>query len=215
MIKRLPLYTLLFLFGSYGLSSAQNYVKVEHIKKENIIYLTANNTTEKDYEYKFEFTLENLKMVDMIEKIKIPAGEARPFAILALTDQSKSWKFNYKYWHYRYFEGGIFKEIAKTLQLSIEEAENSIIVFDKDGCSRCDKTLNYLESKKIKHHVLNITENKDNAQMMNGYASELGLNLTTITTPMILMGGTINFNISDLDGFLFKMKKFAKEKGLK
>tara|TARA_R110001592_G_scaffold39371_1_gene129640 strand:- start:5008 stop:5649 length:642 start_codon:yes stop_codon:yes gene_type:complete len=212
MLIRLILCTLI-LIGSQ-LSYGQDYAKIEYIKKENLVYLKAKNITEKDYEFKFELTLDNLKVVDMIEKIKIPAGEEKEFAILEPIDKSKKWTYNYKYWHYRYFEGGVFKQIAKSLGLSEEEADNSIIVFDKDNCSRCDRTLNYLESRKIKHHVLNVNEDIENSTMMNYYVAEFGLNLTTITTPMILMGGTVNFNISDLDGFLFKMKKFAKEKGL-
>ena len=213
MLIRSILFSLILV--SFNLSYAQDHLKIEYIKKENLVYLKAKNITEKDYEFKFELTLDNLKVMDMIEKVKIPAGEEREFAVLEPIDRSKRWSYNYKYWYYRYFKEGVFKEIAKTLDLTEVEAENSIIVFDKDGCSRCDKTLNYLEARKIKHHILNLDEDRENAALMHGYISELGLNLTTITTPMILMGGSVNFNISNLDAFLLKMKKFAKEKGLK
>jgi glutaredoxin len=213
----MPRFLITFLIAALSINStnAQNIVEISRKISSDLIYLSAKNITNNDYDFKFELILKNLKVVDFLENVKIPAGEDLQIAILAPIDFTKKWNYSTKYKYLRYFEKGAFATIADKLELTLDEAKNSIIVFDKDGCPRCDKTLDYLDSKKIKHHILDITEDGDNTDLMFSYVTELGLNITTISTPMVLMGGNTFFNISNLDGFLLDMKKFAKEKGLK
>ena len=107
----------------------------------------------------------------------------------------------------------MLKATADKLNISLEEAKQAIIVFDKEGCSRCNRTLDYLARKKIPHFILNITKDKESDELMSGFVLETNLNLATVTTPLIVMGGDIHFNISNLDAFMNEMRKFNKKKG--
>lgn len=187
-------------------------VKVSYEREGNFILLYAENITEKDIDYRFEFELTNLKKVEGGELVQIRSQEKVPFLGLEIVDPSKKWRYNYKYWYNVYYPDGAMKATAEMLNLSEEDAAKSIIVFDKDGCSRCDKTLEYLERKKIPHHVLNISESEDNRDLMWGFVHELKLNITTVNTPMVLMGENVHFNINNLDSFMYEMKKFNKKR---
>ena len=205
--------SLIFLaVNCISLKSQDQKVKVTYQKADNFLLLTAENLTDKDYEFKFDFDLQNLKKVEGGELIKLKAKESAAFIGFELIDNNKRWYYNYTYWTFAFYPDGVLQATANSLGISLEEAQNSIIVFDKDGCSRCDRTLDYLSKKRIPHQIIDITTNGDNNDLMFGFLKENNLNLSTVTTPMVVMGGDVHFNINNLDSFMYEMKKFNKKR---
>lgn len=206
------LYIIFLVVNCIYLKSQSERVKVTYQKADNFVLLTAENLTDKDYEFKFDFDLQNLKKVEGGELIKLKAKESAAFIGFELIDNNKRWYYNYTYWTFAHYDEGVMQATANSLGISKEEAENSIIVFDLDGCPRCDRTLDYLDKKKIPHHILDITSNDDNNDLMLAFVRELGINMTSVTTPMVVMGGDVHFNINNLDSFMYEMKKYNKKR---
>ena len=88
--------TLLFITIS---ASAQDVVKTSHERADNFVLVYAENQTDKAYEYRFEFTLRNLKKVEGGELVRVKAGEKSPFIGFEIIDITKRWAYNYKYWY--------------------------------------------------------------------------------------------------------------------
>ncbi|OEK02264.1 hypothetical protein BFP97_12375 [Roseivirga sp. 4D4] len=181
-------------------------VKFERVG--NHVILTAENVGSKNYSYTFNFALQNLKKVEGSEKVEIPIKEKVSFIKFEIVDPQRPWRYDYNYNYTRYYPNGAMADIAQKLNIDESIAANSIIVFDKDGCSRCDRTLDYLKRKKIPHYVLDISEDPENKELMFGYVNDVGLVLGTITTPMVIVESKANFNIQNLDAFIYSLKKY-------
>lgn len=208
--------TLLILFLSiflHGLLYGQAKVKITHQIDDTELTLIAENIADQDFIFRFKFSVLELEEIDIKKKVSIPSGESQPVARYKI--KNIGWSYNYSYKYQRYFSEGTMNVIASKLEMTTEEALNSIVVFDRDDCYRCQQTLEYLEAKKIKHHVLNISEDEENRQLMWACVYDLGYNLSTLRPPMIILGGKTRFNIKDYRAIFKEMRLFAKEKGLK
>lgn len=208
--------TLLILFLSiflHGLLYGQAKVKITHQIDDDELILMAENISDQDFRFGFTFSVLELEEIELKKKIRIPAGESRSIARYKIKDIG--WSYNYRYKYQRYFSEGTLNTIASKLDITPEEARNSIIVFDRDECYNCDRITEYLEAKKIKHHVLNILEDKENKDLMWACVYDLGYNLSSIRAPLIIIGGKTRFNIKDFRALFKSIRLFAKEKGLK
>jgi glutaredoxin len=85
------------------------------------------------------------------------------------------------------------------------DLSKGVVVFTKTGCSRCNKTVNYLIENNIKYTGLNITENQDINNLMWQKLSENKVS-NEITMPVIIVNGKLTHSHKDLDTFLKKIK---------
>ena len=86
------LYIIFLVVNCIYLKSQSERVKVTYQKADNFVLLTAENLTDKDYEFKFDFDLQNLKKVEGWELIKLKAKESAAFIGFELIDNNKSHK---------------------------------------------------------------------------------------------------------------------------
>lgn len=196
-----------------GLLFGQAKVKITHQIDDDELILMAENIADQDFQFRFSFSVVELEEIALKKKIRIPSGESRQVARYKIKDIG--WSYNYRYKYQRYFYEGTMNAIASKLKINPEEAMNSIIVFDRDDCYNCDRITEYLEAKKIEHHVLNILEDKENEELMWACVYDLGYNLSSIRAPLVVIGGKTRFNIKDFRALFKSMRLFAKEKGLK
>lgn len=203
---------LIFLGPFSSQERPEQTVKVTYKKDMNVVTLMAENITEKNYKYTFNFALQNLKVIEGSEIIEIKAKDTVAFIRFEIIDAKRAWRYDFNYNYVRFYPEGAMAEIAKKLDIEEEVAAKSIIVFDKDGCTRCDRTLDFLKRKKIPHYVLNISEDKENSELMFGYVNDVGLVMGSITTPMVIIEEKAHFNIQNLDGFIQNLRKYRVKK---
>lgn len=210
MIKK-TLLTGLLAISICAISLAQTQdIKVTHSQSRDSVHLIMENQSHKDLEIKIELKLTNQKGYSKALVKTLKSGESMPLISLG-TIRGKRWTYNYTYWTKRVYSEGKVAEAARLLQLSKEDVENALLVFDKDGCSRCDRTLAYLKKKKIPHSILNITESDDSSDLMYRYLYDAGFNAAVVTTPVIVIKGEVHYSIPNLEYFVGTLKRRLKK----
>ena len=83
-----------------------------------------------------------------------------------------------------------------------------IVVFSKDGCSRCHYTTSYLLNNNIDFKLFNISKNQDSRKLMWSLLKKKlpKAALKSITMPVILINGEISYNMKDIKAFVSQLK---------
>jgi glutaredoxin len=202
-------FVLIIVFNG-TLWSQKKEIEVKYRKSADQVILTATNNTKYDLELTFSLEVKNLKgyKEPITKVIKSNFSED----IFTLTSSpGKKWSYNYKYFKKIIFNDDLATVVAKKLEIPKEEIENGILIFDKEGCTRCDYTIESLNSKKIPFKVLNITKDRESADIMYQYLSKAGFNLSRVTTPVVIVSGKPHYNIQNLETFVQGLKKYKKE----
>jgi len=186
-------------------------IELSYTKKADSVYISMTNNTEKDLRVKVELKVTNLTGYRFPISKSVDGGQTVPLITLG-TVPLKGWTYNYSYWTKREYKEGKFGEAARLLDKTQDEIKNSILVFDKDGCSRCDRTLAYFEQKKVPHHVLNISESQDSDDLMFRYLLDAGFNASVVTTPVLVVDGKVHYSIPNLDFFMNDLRKKFKKR---
>lgn len=87
------------------------------------------------------------------------------------------------------------------------ELNKGIVIFSKDGCSRCKMSIDYLLKNKVDFQVVNISKNEKYRNLMWKTIRSNGENLKRVPTPVIIVDGKLYHSFKDLKGFLKKLKK--------
>ncbi|WP_111307773.1 glutaredoxin family protein [Confluentibacter sediminis] len=98
------------------------------------------------------------------------------------------------------------KKLEEKIKNDIGNIEKGIVVFSKDGCSRCHYTTSFLLDNNIDFKLINVTkDDKQNLFMWELLKKENPI-IKNLTMPVILLDGKISYNIDDLKGFVGKLK---------
>ncbi|MBK8519087.1 MAG: hypothetical protein IPL55_23220 [Saprospiraceae bacterium] len=81
-----------------------------------------------------------------------------------------------------------------------------INVFTKDGCSRCEYVINYLQTNNIPYLELNISIHNPNLDLMFEKMEEFGFKETNVRMPVVISRNKLDYNIGDLPGFVKNLK---------
>ena len=82
-----------------------------------------------------------------------------------------------------------------------------IVIFDKNECSRCERTIAYCIENNLDFKLLNISGSEDNAILMWQLLEQMGYEEETVQTPVIIVNGKVTYNHEDLDLFLEALPK--------
>lgn len=80
-----------------------------------------------------------------------------------------------------------------------------IIIFDDIECTRCSYATNYLMEKNIDFKIVNISDSKENLQLMWKTIKEKGQSMH-VKTPVIMVNGELSHSHVDLQNFLEGLK---------
>ncbi len=101
------------------------------------------------------------------------------------------------------------QDIAHTkkeaLLKDLSKINTGIVVFDKSDCPRCQRSTAYLVENNIKFKLLNITDNKENKELMWSLLRAEGVT-KNIVTPVFLVDGKLSHSHEDLNTFLESLK---------
>jgi glutaredoxin len=85
--------------------------------------------------------------------------------------------------------------------------KKGIIIFSKDGCSRCKMSIEYLIKNEVDFQIMNISDKEQYRSLMWKVIKDNGENLDKVPTPVILVNGKPHHSFKDLNKFLKKLKK--------
>jgi pathogenesis-related protein 1 len=77
-----------------------------------------------------------------------------------------------------------------------------IEVYTMEGCGRCAYTIEYLNEKNIQYTEFSTSNDENNSKMWNILYATNKYKGGSITMPVVVINGEVNYNIKDLKGFL-------------
>ncbi len=205
-------FLLLFCSTTLTLHSQKHKVEVFTKKNKDSYVLNAKNNSNVQQEVTLTLTVKNLRgYKNPITKL-VPANSTKEIVTLTFIKG----KANKVTTRYTYKPKPTQEEInLRKKQLEEKAIENvgdvskGIVVFSKDGCSRCHYATSYLLDNHIDFKLLNTTENKDYKKLMwillrkNLPASDL----KSVIMPVILIDGELSYNMKNLKTFVANLKK--------
>ena len=192
-------------------------IDISYTKINNGYIIKAKNKSNERKEVKLTMEIVNLNgYSEPITKL-VPANSTLDMVKLTFPMVgSGKYDFNYTY---NYIAKPTDEEIAlrdkilkeKLIKKTVKTAgdiKKGIIVFSKDGCSRCHYTSRYLIDNNIDFKILNVTENKDLNDLMWTLLRENNplISGKTILMPVIIVDGKISHTMDDLKGFVSNLK---------
>ena len=209
-MKKIHLFISFLLIISIGYSQ-KNQVEVLTKKNKDNYVLSATNHSNVQQEITLTLTVENLRGYKKPVTKLIPAKST--IEIITLTFiKGKGNKYSSKY---TYKPKPTKEELAfqekrlkeKSME-DIGDITKGIVVFSKDGCSRCHYTTSYLLDNDIDFKLLNTSENKDYNHLMWTLLKEDNpvSSIKTVTMPVILINGKLSHSMKDLKLFVAGLK---------
>lgn len=200
---------LLFIFASLQVTAQKKSVEFQVKKGKNTITFKGINRSDIDQEVTLYF--KSLKgLIGYSEPVKkvIPAGRRIKFLELRFNGK---YSYNYSYrTKSKPTEQQKLDWEAKVASHAFKEGSElnkGIVVFSKDGCSRCKLSIDYFIKNEVDFKVINISESRENDQLMWKTIRGNGENLTRVSTPVILVEGKVFHRFKNLKDFLKTLKK--------
>lgn len=94
----------------------------------------------------------------------------------------------------------------ETVSNNFEKLNRGIVLFSKEGCSRCEQAKVYFSKNEIVYKEININTTKNGNRLMWKYISKKDSNLQNVKLPVLLVNGKINYNIKNLPVFLKELQ---------
>lgn len=194
---------LLVLLPHMSFSQEKEVAVSYALTKDSVVFYLKNNM-QKQVEITLNLNVTNLRGHNNAPMTRVVAAADSVRLIMLAPVPNARW--SYKYTYMRHYDGDKEAKAIDLLGTTKEEFDSSVLVFDKNGCSRCDRTLAYLDENKVPHHILNISADERNRDLMYQYLIEQGFNASVVTTPVIVIKGKVYYDIPNLSQFLKKIK---------
>lgn len=206
-MKRIILF--FFLLSSLLLTAQKKQVEFQVKKGNDTMLFQGINKSDFDQEVTLYFkSIQGLYGYSKPVTKVIPAKDKIEFLTLRFTG-----KYSYKYtFTSRSKPTEQQKKDWETQITSYNFKEGSqldkgIVVFSKNGCSRCKLTIDYFAKNEVPFQVINISTNKENSSLMWKTLRNNGEKINRVSTPVILVEGKPHHKFKDLKKFLKELKK--------
>lgn len=215
------LYTIKIIVFLTVCAFAQDVV-VESSCEGDQMVLTATNNENDDYRISVELETKGygLKRIEKVESV-VPGGESIEIGRYKVK-RKKSASFSYKYAFQKMRsnsnsqspktmgaqtgakEEDAKMEVSEIVESDLEgsELEEGLIVFSKNRCGRCARTVEFLRSNHIPFTDKNISDNPEDKEQMTKLMFSNGFEGGRFTTPVIVVDGKVHYNIKNLGRFL-------------
>jgi glutaredoxin len=195
----------LFAISSFlTVKSQDSAITINEKRVKNGLELYVVNKTTVRQEIVLELTVTNLKgYKGPITKLV----NANDSILMAQLNYEQGTKWNYKY-SFNYLSKPTEAEIAlqdeelkKNTLAKFEEYKEGIVLFYKDGCSRCSFVTLYMLEHGINFKLLDVTSDEENDQLMWDMIKFENPDIARITMPVFLINGKFSYNIENLKNF--------------
>lgn len=205
--------TLLFVLISLMSYAQKHPVEIVSDQSDKGVVISAKNLKDIQYEVTLTVNQKGLRGYKKPVTKLVPANSVIPMVNL-LFIKGKKWSYSTSY---RYAPKPTAQETAARKQKLKEKAlaqsgdiSKGIVVFSKDGCTRCHYVTSYLLDNKMDFKFLNTTENKDYNRLMWSILKEKVPNaaaLKSVNMPVVLVNGELSYNMTDLRAFVSSLPK--------
>jgi glutaredoxin len=209
MQRTILLISFLFVI-TIGYSQKQKVEVLTKKNKDNYVFSAVNYSTIQQ-EITLTLTVENLRGYKKPITKLIPAKSTVKLVTLTfIKGKGNKCTSKYSYKPKPTKEEIAFQEkrLKEKSQEDIGDITKGIVVFSKDGCSRCHYTTSYLLDNNIDFKLLNTSENKDYNHLMWTLIKENNplAGIKNVTMPVILINGKLSHSMKDLKSFVTDLK---------
>ena len=200
----------IFLFNSSYILAQDKEIEILNRNESDRIVLSIKNNSALDKEVNLVITGTGFQKIKnpIIKTVK--ENETIEFIKLKPTsNKGIEYKVSYSY---KSLNNSKATEVNTEKKEKKENISNStdidlnkgIIIFTKEGCPRCEKTIKYLNTNKIEFTELTITNNQKNNELM--WKKINSVKPIKITFPVIINNEKLTHSHNDLDLFLKNLK---------
>lgn len=197
------LFTLALLFAVLS-SFAQEHVKILKTQIDGGTKIYAKNLSENEVNLSITFELVNANM-DKQQPVEasIPANDSILVTTIQQTNKNEKWSYKIQYSYTIKTPKLATTDILEhpSIQAATIIDTNTLVVFTKNGCGRCNLTINHLNSNNIKYTEYNTSNDANNLALWKTLEAA-GFEGNTIKMPVIISNNETFYNIKDLVGFL-------------
>lgn len=207
MKKSIALIVLLCVFLQGWTQSKNIEFKVD--KEPNALVITGYNHTD-----------EALEITLIIKDIKLLKGYTKPIVKIVPPKSNILFvKLTFEYDFYKYKLSYSFKEVETKIDKKIaaynkkdyylkdvSKINEGIVVFDDEGCGRCQLVTNYLVANDIDFKIIDLSTGKESTKLMWKIIKEKGADMN-VKAPVIIINGELSHSHKDLKTFLESIKK--------
>ncbi|MEM8765483.1 MAG: glutaredoxin family protein [Bacteroidota bacterium] len=188
----------LFLLFSVFQTQAQVAVKISEVETDESITFNAFNTLEEPVE--ITFYLSEVVGMEFDGKPVVKLVEpGQTLEVITCKKTQPQIAFVYDYQQVLMPSKGYDEEDFK-------QYESGIVVFSKNGCTRCTYATDYLNRNKVDFTLLNISTSPAYAEYMWDKLHEQGHLGNRIQTPVIMVEGTVSHSHENLKQFVKDLK---------
>lgn len=209
-MKKTQILVLIFLIGLVSYSQKKD-IELTTIQTKKGFEINAINNTNFQQEITLTLTLKNLKgYSEPIVKL-IPANSTVEMAKLFFIN-NKATEVRTSYMAVAKLTEEekilIHKKIKEKETTDLIDLNSGIVVFAKDGCSRCEFTTRYLVDNNIDFRFIDTSDkNKPQNKKMWNLVKLDNPYIKSVKMPVILVDGKISYSINDLKAFVTKLKE--------
>jgi len=98
-----------------------------------------------------------------------------------------------------------FLVLLTTVNCSFLLAQGPIEIYTMQGCGRCSYAVSYMDKNNIKYVEYSTDNDDNNAKMWALVQNSPDFKGGSISMPVIVKQGSVNFNIKDMEGFMAKL----------
>lgn len=190
--------------------SQEKEIEVISSKDDKGFILSAKNNTNVQYEVLLTVFPKNLKGYSKPIKKLVPANSSIQMTkLLFIRNKPSSLKYNYSFKQMlTAAEKANFKnELNKKVVTELKNMSEGIVVFSKDGCSRCHYTTSFLLNNEIDFRLINTSTNNSLNKLMWELVKAKTPSIEKLTMPVILVKGKLSYNIENLKEMVSNLNK--------
>ena len=187
------------LFSLIGFSQSSEITIDAIAENDTLIFFASNNSKYvQDVTLKVTNPIALEGFVDALT-VRLLPNTTDIFHRLAITGE-----YTYDFIYVNQFPSDLI--LKKDFMVDGVSLNKGIVIFDKQGCARCDQTIGYLTKNNKAYQSLNISENSFYKNLMWDVLTASGYRGQTVQTPVILVDGAVSFGHEDLSAFLMSLK---------
>lgn len=193
-----------FIFFSLILNAQEHAVNLSTVQEENAFVVNATNNSNIRQEVTITLTVKNLKGYSgPITKLVNAKETIEVVRLRFIPNKQAQLASNYTY-KPKPTEAEIDlqdKKLKEKTVTGVDDMNNGIVLFYKDGCPRCAYVTTYMLDNNIDFKLLDTSSDKESNRLMWKLLKEENSNLKNIKMPVVLVNGKVNYNMKDLKDF--------------
>ena len=203
MLKKL-LFAILFITICTPLFSQEKSIEIVEETKANRLFLYALNKNEQDLDVSITVEGTNFRQTKTVPRmVRVPAASK---VLLTNLMVEKGKKANYTY-KLQVSDSLSRRAMRKEFEAIKIDPKKKVIVYIPENCTTCDSLVSDLDKSRYLYTLYRFSEKPELKSQLAPAFTNATVQIDSLTTPIISLGGVLHVKIEDYDQLLEELKK--------